>query len=62
MAKGTAAAGNRRRFDRHQRRECEGVFADFAVPDMTVFNGAVPFEGDDASGDLGLWVTNAQTK
>jgi hypothetical protein len=35
-----------------------GLFAGRIFPDMTVFNGEVLFEGEDASGNLGLWVTN----
>ena len=27
-------------------------------PDFTAFNGEVLFDGTDAAGDLGLWVTN----
>jgi ELWxxDGT repeat protein len=35
-----------------------GLFASDINPDFTVFNGEVLFAGDDASGDIGLWVTN----
>src|SRR6266478_6101222 len=35
-----------------------GLFSSFIAPDMTVFNGEVLFEGFNASGNAGLWVTD----
>jgi hypothetical protein len=36
-----------------------GSFIGFAPSDFTVFNGAVLFDGRDASGNIDLWMTNA---
>jgi ELWxxDGT repeat protein len=35
-----------------------GIFATHFPPSFTIFNGEVLFEGTDANGQVGLWVTN----
>src|SRR5438874_1333158 len=36
-----------------------GLFFDVSASDLTVFAGRALFAGEDASGDIGLWVTDA---